>query len=479
MYYHACVEVNLERQVGSRYFVSSANAAKAFFLSKAAVMFLKYTEKDMGNNLERCLYQKLQDPAELAHLKADGIMFYLVYAELVMLVKSDKFDLSVIDMNKHYRELQVFLQITKEDPQFAMNKDHRVFVSEEQLYGSDKAINHRIREKNKEVYARLFKSDDWDNSILSPLLAAGAAKMEEKLSNYAKNYLPGGKYWQPDPAITRILRDLKPNNDICESILGLNDYLTTAVPNMHQMTRTNLVEVKKNKTVQWYKDLSHKERDAVTNLAMTRRKSVMKQYCEEERERSEQRQKNMKRSHQYKKAMREKAAKERDQLSRQHLVTSSGELMNALAEIDASKASTTSKKREKVAFLRTQINIRKKVLDQKIRIPFTQHGKNRPFTTIVKEFTEFITAHSQIVVPSSGVQGISQNDAYSFVGKSILHKFILESGKEKWFSGVVVNYNSITRTFEIAYDEEEEHQYFDLTEDILDGDLKFIEPHSL
>lgn len=34
--------------------------------------------------------------------------------------------------------------------------------------------------------------------------------------------------------------------------------------------------------------------------------------------------------------------------------------------------------------------------------------------------------------------GTSQND---LVGKAILHKFILESGEEKWFSGVIVGYN--------------------------------------
>ena len=92
MYYRACAEVTLQRQVGSRYFVSAANATKIFFLSTAAVSFLKYTEKDAGNNLEQSLYKKLQDPEELAHLKADGIMFYLVYAELVILVKSGKLD---------------------------------------------------------------------------------------------------------------------------------------------------------------------------------------------------------------------------------------------------------------------------------------------------------------------------------------------------------------------------------------------------
>ena len=76
--------------------------------------------------------------------------------------------------------------------------------------------------------------------------------MEEKLAGYADAHLPGEKYWNPDPAIEAILKNLKPNNDVCESILGLNDYLSTAIPNMHQMTRSNLTQVKKNKTIKWY-----------------------------------------------------------------------------------------------------------------------------------------------------------------------------------------------------------------------------------
>ena len=51
-YYKLCTQVLLERQVGSRYFVSASNASKIFFLAKASVEFLKYTGKDSGNNLE-------------------------------------------------------------------------------------------------------------------------------------------------------------------------------------------------------------------------------------------------------------------------------------------------------------------------------------------------------------------------------------------------------------------------------------------
>ena len=88
-YYHQCAGVLLERQVGNRYFVSASNASKIFVITKAAIDFLKYTGKDEGNGLERTLYQKLQDAKELARLKADAIMFYFVYSELVMLAKSE------------------------------------------------------------------------------------------------------------------------------------------------------------------------------------------------------------------------------------------------------------------------------------------------------------------------------------------------------------------------------------------------------
>ena len=69
-----------------------------------------------------------------------------------------------------------------------------------------------------------------------------AAAMQSKLSSYAQNYLPGGIYWDPEPKIKEILAELDPSNDLCESILGLNDYLNTAIPNMHQVTRSNLIK---------------------------------------------------------------------------------------------------------------------------------------------------------------------------------------------------------------------------------------------
>ena len=71
--------------------------------------------------------------------------------------------------------------------------------------------------------------------------------------------LPGGKYWDPEPSVKKVLAELKPSNDLCESILGLNDYLTTAIPNLHQMAHSNLVQLKKNHTMKWLHDLSSEQ----------------------------------------------------------------------------------------------------------------------------------------------------------------------------------------------------------------------------
>ena len=75
--------------------------------------------------------------------------------------------------------------------------------------------------------------------------------MREKVCTYAQNNLPGGKYWDPQPNVKNVLTKLKPSNDLCESILGLNDYLTTGIPNLHQVSRSNLVSVEKNIAMEW------------------------------------------------------------------------------------------------------------------------------------------------------------------------------------------------------------------------------------
>ena len=147
-YYSSCASTILERQVGSRYFVSAANATKILFLTQAALEFLEFTGKNQGTKLEKEVYCKLQDQNAILQLKADALMFYHVYADLVMLAKSNLLNKNVFSMNQDYLELKIFLQEVEEDPEVAMNKDYNVFRSEERLYGNEKYINHRLHLKS-------------------------------------------------------------------------------------------------------------------------------------------------------------------------------------------------------------------------------------------------------------------------------------------------------------------------------------------
>ena len=60
-YYSDCATITMECQVGSRYFVTAANALKIVYLREAAIEFLEYTGKNEGTKLEKEVYLKLMN----------------------------------------------------------------------------------------------------------------------------------------------------------------------------------------------------------------------------------------------------------------------------------------------------------------------------------------------------------------------------------------------------------------------------------
>ena len=462
-YYQQCTEVKMERQVGSRYFVMAYNAGKILFLREAAISFLKYTGKEKGNKLEQSVFQKLQDPLELMHLKVDAVMFHHVYCNLVMLAKSTHLNKNVLDMNKHYLELRIFLSEIEHHPEKCMDRNLQVFPSEKRLYGTDKKVNHRLHPAYEPIEEVIFSSEETNKCLLHSLLASGASRMNAKLSSYAHNQLPGGKYWEPEPDAKRILKSLKPNNDVCESILGLNDYLSIVMPNLHQMSKSNLVQAKKNKTMQWLDGLPSDQQHNVVELARKSRVRVREAYKSAEEDQQKFRQEKMIREKNRRDAFQKRAAEEKDRLSTVHLISSVNELKDVLSEIDEESISEAKKGQKKRVLLREQINVRKKVLKESINIPFTVKRKQRPLSDIIREFSTHLDLYSSVV-------SCHNYTSESLVGQKVIHKFEVDK-EERWFSGFVVRYDAQSNLHEIAYDGEEHHCFFNLMEDLSKGDL--------
>ena len=228
-------------------------------------------------------------------------------------------------MNQHYLELQVFLAKVEHDPETAMNRNFKVFVSEKRLDGNDKNVNHHLHASYEVVEEKIFSEDETDKCLLYPLLGSGATSMKEKLSSYAQTQLPGGKYWEPDQDVKAILKSY---NDICESILGLNNYLSTALPNMHQMTKSNLVQVKKTRQ---YNGLIHCPVSNKVELARKCRVQVGKACKEAEFERSKLRREKIIREQCRRDAIVKRAAKEKERVSKLHLITLADELKTTLS----------------------------------------------------------------------------------------------------------------------------------------------------
>lgn len=116
--------------------------------------------------------------------------------------------------------------------------------------------------------------------------------------------------------------------------------------------------------------------------------------------------------------------------------------------------------------MRTQINIRKKILNQNIRIVFSQSRRPRPLTIIIEELASFITENT----PCTDVL----RNPESIVGSQVRHLFVLD-GQRKWYSGTVISYYASEKTHELAYDGEEDHCFFDLSIDIAISDIQ-LEP---
>ena len=95
----------------------------------------------------------------------------------------------------------------------------------------------------------------------------------------------------------------------------------------------------------------------------------------------------------------------------------------------------------------------------------------------IDEFKDIISNNpcSQSGTASIGEEHSSGYDPLGLVGRHISHKFIDEDSQEEvWYEGYIVGYNAATRMHELAYIEEENF-FYDLTDDLHDGDIVFFD----
>ena len=454
----AALGVKLQRQVGSRYFVTARNAGRLFYLTKLIEKFLQQAKllKTL-NRLENDVLVHVSTPSDLALLKLDGLFYDKVYADMMMLLKSTYLNKSFLCMNIHYLELLNYLKLLSEKPRLILDPDMKVFHSEARIY-EDPKLDHRKSKNYIKVRERLYATDSFDE-ILFQMVQHAAHSMVKKLSQYKCDQLPGGRFWEPTGEVKRVLQP--PTNDVTESILGLNDWLYKRNPNFHQRTVSTLIEVVKNSTMTWFNKQEKDTRDKIISLAKKRRKVVVT--CDK-RESEEQRQLRMQgRPKEVEKAQKknEKAEKERERIQAVIPVQSVTELNEKLSQIECS----TQKKTEiaELHFLRDQIQ--HKTLN---KVPLTIKGKKRTISDLKEELIQLL---EQDVNHSNST--VDFDIICSYENKRVWHRLKCEDETEEWYDGSVVS--ALDESITIVYDGYEEElitwTYKQIHEDIGNGDF--------
>ena len=177
-------------------------------------------------------------------------------------------------MNKHYFELLNYLNLLTEDPGVILDSTKKVFISEPKSYNNKTSTNHRLHKNYIPVRKQLYQTQDFDETYVITTVQVAAEAMAIKLSQYKADQLPRGRYWTPSDSTKTLLEKIEPTNDICESILGLNDWLQKKTPNMTQRTVTTMVEVMKNATMPWFSKQEKTTKDKIIDMA--RKKTTKK-----------------------------------------------------------------------------------------------------------------------------------------------------------------------------------------------------------
>ena len=91
------------------------------------------------------------------------------------------------------------------------------------------------------------------------------------------------------------------------------------------------------------------------------------------------------------------------------------------------------------------------------------------FLQLKQDFLELLSRHVEEPAEKRLKLDILENPGL-LIGKKVRHKFE-NNGKEDWYEGYVVSYDSRLKTHEIVYIGGSEHYLYNLVEDIEDGSL--------
>ncbi|XP_053392120.1 uncharacterized protein LOC128554835 [Mercenaria mercenaria] len=424
--------VPLERFRGNRFNILFRNAAYVYFLKDQLQGYLRI---ESSNRLLAAVKHDISIPEYLAGCKALGLISELITVPLWCMIEDE--NVHIIEARTHYEELVQYLENFPQHVQEFMECSYFLsFVNREKIFTSKIAM-------------ALFNEWDHDGIVVTILMVLMPA-LCELCKRLFKDFLPGGTWCDATESVQERTLGVPKHNKFSETIFGHMDRLLREKPNISQLASEANMMFIHNKTIEWLKQKSSLEKEAIVIAARRDVQSLRLKY----KQRRDQVEIERKRLLAEKREQAERS--EANRIRKKENITDKVQLWGLWQteeEVD-SGLDLLKTKVDKITALKAQLHFRKTVLDQKcsdktaFKMSKTVDGKNVSLT--VDELSQNV---KKLVRKAYEIDINENPENQVLVGKKVKHAFEQKDQPDEkvWYIGKVISQVNVVCGLHLDY----------------------------
>ena len=437
---------------GNRFNIVFYDAGATYYISPLVEQFFVDVWQT-PNQLLKAVLQDLRIPEHLAGCRALGLVNKYVTGPLWRVLESKH--ITILDMNSRFKTLMSCLD------KWALNASE--ILSGEALLYDD------FPPSKDAIYDSLLTPNDNDG-MTQEILQVLCSAFSLLVSRLTDDHLPDGRYDCPSENLKKETQSVPKTNTISKRGFAKLDRLLREKPNASTLSLEAIVLFSNNKTASWLQSKPQDEKEKLLRKARLCAIDFKKLYRARKLRLQEQRAEIWRSKQVALQRLREKQLKEKEKLTNDLMLyglwQSEPDILQGLAKLDS--------KRDKLNALKTQLNFRKKVLEQQHHNKEVFFFSKKKKQLTVDELTQNLVILVKPLTQAS-LQSASQQSNETLIGKRICHRWIDSDGSEQWYLGSILSIVSGTDDwFNVKYDVEGEILSLNLLLDVERGDLEFI-----
>ena len=443
----------------------------AFYHKHDIVEFIKAQEKP-NLLLTSCL--DIGDPIIQAAVQSLGIFDKLLTGPLMRIIESDDAT-HVFSLNSVWENIVKCLSDFAKDPTPLLEQTDRFALPV-----------HR-----DDVYNSLFDESLGDCVLTKECLKLLCFHAEVLVRRQVDTQLPGGKFYSPSPDLIAETEHVPKHNILNERSFALLDRHIREKPHSTTVTLSGTISYGKNNTDKWLSSLPTDEKHKV--LAATRKetKEYQKRFVKRREQIRSEKLRIMKEKADKVEEKKERLLHKKEKLTAE-IQSSAGGLWTTKENMMTHLKNKNDKEQE--SMIKAQMRYRKQVLkqhsslDDKKLLNITNSfatlkqnmetvlslGEPQPYqqqtasVSVVRDETERVAIIQEVMKKrkKDGKPPVQIKKLRHLVGKSILHQWLDDDGKVKWYKGKVLRQVGGTEEFVVKYENEEDEIQVDLYEDL-------------